>query len=154
MNFYAYVGNNPVNWVDPWGLYIGQLPAPPPGYNSAWTSGIYPNGRYWVQDPEGNRWVAHPEDKFHWRHWDGPDNDRWPYNSKKRRPNQKKSCKDDQSDTDPNGNVPSWSPNEVTDTDPLSPTNIFIYPVIPTPRFPAIVPIPTPSPAPVPVLVY
>ena len=32
LNLYAFVGNNPVNWVDPWGLTInnkkGQLPVP------------------------------------------------------------------------------------------------------------------------------
>lgn len=29
VNFYAYVGNNPVNWVDPLGLFRGSQPPPP-----------------------------------------------------------------------------------------------------------------------------
>jgi RHS repeat-associated protein len=147
-NLYGYCINDPVNFNDPLGLWIGQLPPSPPGFNpSTWPSGTYGNGKWWVQDPDGNRWVAHPEDKNHWRHWDKDDNSRWPPNSFKPRPNQKK-YSDKYSPCDPSGDAPSWGPNELTNTDPMSPNNIFI-PVVPiNPTIPLLQPSPGLIPVP------
>jgi hypothetical protein len=45
-NYYRYVGNNPVNWVDPWGLaadavpWVGPLPWTLPGLLNPITVGI------------------------------------------------------------------------------------------------------------------
>jgi len=145
------VQNNPINWIDPWGLYLGQFPPPPPGYDpSTWSSGRYPSGKYWVQDPEGARWIMHPEDKGHWRHWEDPGGRQWPPNAKKRWPTQKRPTQCDQSEVDPSGDSPSWGPNELTMTDPFALENIFIYPVNPAmPRVPYPVGIPVRVPVPV-----
>lgn len=152
INLYGFLGNNALSFIDSYGLYLGQLPPPPPGYNpGTWSSGIYPNGTWWVRDPDGNRWLAHAEDDIHWRHWDkpdntdGPDNDRWPRNCFKKKPGDRNKPK--RSDTDPSGDAPSWGPNEFTNTDPLSPGNIII-PVVPiNPQIPIIEWPLVPSPA-------
>lgn len=75
VNLFAYSYNNPLNLIDPWGLYPGQMPPSPPGYNpDTWATKANPNGKWEVYDPDtGKRWVAHPEDEKHWRHWDDPD---------------------------------------------------------------------------------
>lgn len=113
VNLYAYVANTPTRYSDPFGLWPGQMPAPPPGYDpSTWTAGQWDNGRWFVKDPTGRYWTSHPEDPAHWRHWDrtgptGKDEGPWPPNSKKPRPNQKK-LPADRCETDPSGNAPEW----------------------------------------------
>jgi hypothetical protein len=106
--------------LDPLGLDIGDLPPPPPNYDpSTWRQGKYDNGKYYLTDPDNNKWVSHEEDKTHWRHWDKFEKDdngntknkgRWPQNSKKPWDNQKKKLNIDQSSADPSGDTPSWDP--------------------------------------------
>lgn len=48
VNFYRYVGNSPISWIDPAGL--GRLPADPTGLGSDWQHD--PSHR----DPNGSRW--------------------------------------------------------------------------------------------------
>jgi RHS repeat-associated protein len=49
MNLYGYVGGDPVNWVDPWGLVnINLLPKGSPGYDTAEKYNS-PDGRFTVQ---------------------------------------------------------------------------------------------------------
>ncbi len=103
MNLYAYTGGDPINWIDPAGLAIGDPPSKyPPGHDpGTWI----PDGdNYW--DPDGNHWSPHPEDKGHWPHWDKqyPDGkrERYPKKSKKPWPGQKKKPYGDQSAEDPN----------------------------------------------------
>jgi RHS repeat-associated protein len=134
LNRYAYVRNNPINWIDPPGLYPNQMPPPPPGYNpETWPSGVYPNGNYWVLDPADPRdpWVAHPEDDIHWRHWDktpkGGPHQRLPEQCFKPGSNKKAL----QSPADPNGDTPGWAPNELTNMDPYSPENFYLFPMDP-----------------------
>ncbi len=118
-------------------------PPPPPGYDAnTWKQGQWPNGRYWVEDPEGNKYTAHPEDSGHWRHWDKSDSDsdddgddgdgqeRWPPNSKKLRSNQTKP-KADQSLSDPNGDAPPWTPTPFTPVVPIDPTPFPDLPILP-----------------------
>lgn len=114
-----------------------HFPPPPPGYDpKTWTQGQWSNTKwYFLKDPEGNVYTAHPEDDGHWRHWDKRDGDnndqgRWPPNSLKPREGQKK-LREDQSISDPNGDAPPWMP------DPL-------VPVIPIPT--PLPPIPAPAP--------
>jgi RHS repeat-associated protein len=113
INLYSYVSGNPINYYDSLGLYIDQLPPNPPGYDpNTWQNlGKNPNGRWELKDPNGGKWRADPEDPSHWRHWHDPKGKRWPSNSKKPWPNQKKPKKD-QSSCDPNGNEPAWAPQE------------------------------------------
>jgi RHS repeat-associated protein len=151
INTYGYVGANPLRWIDRYGLAIGDYPPPPPGYNpNTWTQGQWPNGKYWLQDPEGNKFTVHPEDEGHWRHWDkrDPDNNdqgQCPPNSGKPRDNQEK-LKPNQSPVDPNGDAPPWAPRQSLPDAPIIP----IIPVdpIPIPIFPEI-----PIIEPIPVLV-
>lgn len=112
----------------------GSYPPLPPGYDpKTWKQGQWPNGRYWLEDPEGNKYTVHPEDDGHWRHWDKQDRDgndqgRWPPNSLKPRPGQK-SLNDNQSPSDPSGNAPPWSPSPYVPDFPIEP--------VPIPEFPA-----------------
>jgi RHS repeat-associated protein len=146
INRYAYVAANPLRYIDPLGLAIDDLPPPPPGYNrSTWEHGTFDNGRYYIKDPNGRMYIAHPEDKGHWRHWDvyPPDDDgkggggkkRFPENSKKGWPNQKK-YKSDQCPVDPNGDAEPWVPTdeqrmwkEYYDGDPYSHSYPYFSPI-------------------------
>jgi RHS repeat-associated protein len=107
INLYAYVLNNPLNWVDPLGLEIGDPPSPyPPGHNpDTWV----PDGNGGYTDPDGSKWTPHPEDKGHWPHWDEQPpkgkKKRHPPKSKKPWPGQKKPPYGDQSPTDPNKEI-------------------------------------------------
>jgi hypothetical protein len=110
------VQNNPVNYIDPMGLYIGQFPPSPPGFNPAtWKAGQWDNGRWFLGSPEGRVYTIHPEDTGHWRHWDiegpgGKDEGSSPSNPNKPWPGQKTKLKSDQCETDPSGNAPEWTP--------------------------------------------
>jgi RHS repeat-associated protein len=156
INPYAYVGNDPINMIDPLGLYPGQMPPPPPGYNpNTWVARSLPTdaGNYvWqLTDPEsGQRWIAHPEDEGHWRHWDDPDkrgpDKRWPTNSRKPWPNQKRSPYGQQSGCDPSGDAPEWTPPPTSE---FSRTPFFLpLPgVVPLVPMPGVAPLPTLVPA-------
>jgi uncharacterized protein RhaS with RHS repeats len=117
INLFAYVQNNPLNKVDPWGLYIGQMPPPPPGYNqSTWRLSQWDSGRWVLKSPDGRIYTAHPEGSGEWRHWDiqgpgGKDEGSWPKNKGKPWPKQKpKNLKPTQCDVDPSGDTPGWMP--------------------------------------------
>ena len=153
VNLFAYSYNNPLNLIDPWGLYPGQMPPSPPGYNpDTWATKANPNGKWEVYDPDtGKRWVAHPEDEKHWRHWDDPDkkgpDKRWPRNSKKKWPGQKRDAYGEQSDCDPSGEEAEWEPplDEFHRLDPFGRVvpfdqPIFIYPVPHSPVPPVFAP--------------
>jgi RHS repeat-associated protein len=145
LNLYQYARANPLRFVDLTGLAIGDLPPPPPGYNpNTWTQGQWSNGRSWLRDPEGNTYTVHPEDASHWRHWDKRDKDnndqgQCPPNSGKPRPGQEK-LKENQSETDPNGDGPSWVPRQSLPDAPI--------PAVPVPIIP-VDPIPIPEPVPI-----
>jgi len=81
INLYAYVVNDPVNWVDPWGLM--KLPSDPSGLPPGWTpdpSHKDPNGQRF-RDPSGRPLDWHPgqpgADPKTWKgrdHWHDPQN--------------------------------------------------------------------------------
>jgi RHS repeat-associated protein len=79
INLYAYVVNDPLNWVDPWGLM--QLPNDPSGLPPGWTpdpSHKDPNGQRF-RDPSGRPLDWHPgrPGEPGWRgkdHWHDPQN--------------------------------------------------------------------------------
>jgi RHS repeat-associated protein len=147
LNTYAYAAGDPARWLDRQGLAEGDFPPPPPGYDpNTWPSGAWPNnGKYWTQDPKnGDVYTIHPEDEGHWRHWDkqdggGNDGGMCPPNSAKRRKGQKKAPYGNQSDTDPNGDAPAWTP-----PDPAPKPSVPV-PTAPLPFVP-IDPIPSPGP--------
>jgi len=118
-NLYGYVGGDAVNWTDWEGLYTGQYPPEPPGYNpKTWKWGIeeQKNGttKPYLEDPEGKRYYPHREDKGHWQHWDFNQSGRkkrYPHNCCKPWPNQK-SLKQHQCKYDPSGNQPELKPSQ------------------------------------------
>jgi RHS repeat-associated protein len=108
-NLYGYTGGNPTNFTDPLGL-TGAYPPTPPGFDEGWKAGVFDDGTAYWQDPQGNKWLPHPEDWGHWRHWDKQDKDGndqgpWPPNSGKMWPLQKKP-KSNQCEKDPSGDAP------------------------------------------------
>jgi hypothetical protein len=121
------------------------FPPTPPGYDpKTWTQGRWRNNdKYFLKDPKGKTYTAHPDDDGHWRHWDMQDGDgnklgRWPPNSLKPREGQKR-LGEDQSDIDPNGDAPPWTPDPFVPVSPLPPA--------PIPRLTEPTPGPTPFPA-------
>jgi RHS repeat-associated protein len=113
-NLYSYVLNNPVLYTDPSGLDGGTpggspyLPDPnrkPPGWNPSWPTGEDGRGPY-SQDPDtGRKYYPHPEDGEHWDHYDYDNENgkprRYPPNSKKPWPGQKRKPRKGQCDKDP-----------------------------------------------------
>ncbi len=82
----------------------------PKGWDPSWPSGSDPRGPF-VQDPNGPKWYPHPEDDGHWPHWDREDNqERYPPNSKKPWPGQKRPPYEDQSDKNPWPQPPTPQP--------------------------------------------
>jgi RHS repeat-associated protein len=142
MDFYAYVGNAPTGFNDPFGLFPGQMPPSPPAYGPGWSVGQWDNGKWFVKDPEGNFWTAHPEDDIHWRHWDkqdpnGKDQGDWPPTNKKPRSNQKK-LPPDRCEADPSGDAPEWKPPVI-----FSPMGVPSIPIVPMPGYvPPLPPLP------------
>jgi len=80
VNLYNYAGNNPQNFIDPFGLITpGSKEHRPPGWNDnwKWQPGSRGTGNRWW-DPEGGEWRWHAPDKYHDKgHWDYNPWDKW-----------------------------------------------------------------------------
>jgi RHS repeat-associated protein len=116
---YAYALNSPVMYTDREGMALGDLPPPPPGYDPSWPWGEFLKGRGgatpYLQSPSGDKYLLHPEDAGHWRHYDiqgpgGDDKGRWPPNCLKPRSNQVRGLGDNQSGADPSGDAAPIKP--------------------------------------------
>lgn len=103
VNVYGYVGGDPVNGIDlsGFGPYLPQPDRRPPGWNNGWETGTDKRGDYSKSPNSEEKWYPHTEDKGHWGHYDSDKGPRYPGNSKKPWPGQKKKLKEDQSDKDP-----------------------------------------------------
>jgi RHS repeat-associated protein len=148
INLYRAMRNSAMNWVDPLGFYIGQMPPMPPDYDPwTWKPGTFADDTPYLEDPTGRKWITHPEDIGHWRHWDkqgpdGKDEGRWPPNSKKPPCNQKKKPKPDQSTTDPSGNEPPFAWPKTNPPIPFMPLDPIEIPTGIPIRIPIRIPIP------------
>lgn len=146
-NLYAYVLNSPISFIDPNGLDGGRKPPnpnpylknpdrKPPGWDPSWPTGQEPSGRGYNENPEtGRRYYPHEEDPGHWDHYDYYENGkrkRYPPNSLKPRPGQKKPKKG-QCDKDP---WPEPAPQPAPDPakDPMK--YVPEFPSIPAPNIP------------------
>lgn len=150
VDWYGYAFQNPLSWTDVFGLYPGQMPPLPPGYSwFTWQAIEFDTG-WALRAPDGRLFLPHPEDAGHWRHWDiqkpgGGSGGRWPGNSLKPWPGQKKGFKKHQCSTDPSGDAPGWEPP------PRNPLYEGGAPDAPlTPFLPLPGPVPMPSPFPMP----
>jgi RHS repeat-associated protein len=116
INLYGFVGNNPVNFVDPFGLvdyppgFIGpRLPSPglpdpnwkPRGWNPNWPEGYDKRGPFYEDPNSGDKWYPHPEDPSHWPHYDSDKGTRFPDKCLKPKPNQKRPPYGKQNPTNP-----------------------------------------------------
>lgn len=140
LNIYAYVHQQPMQYVDPLGLAIGDVPPPPPGYDPrTWTNGTWPNGKTYLKGPDGTTYTMHTEDEEHWRHWDkngpnGEDQGMCPEKSAKPYSNQKQPPFGKQSASDPNGDAAPWEAPQESPVRPSYPTDelppIFVPPML------------------------
>jgi RHS repeat-associated protein len=103
INLYSYSLNNPTNLMDNIGLkgdpYLPDASRKPPGWTPSWPTGQDGRGPY-SEDPSGRRWYPHPEDDGHWDHYHYPGG-RYPKDSLKPWPGQKRPPYGNQSDKDP-----------------------------------------------------
>jgi len=113
LNLYAFCGDDPVNWRDPWGeqkdgpylqpnspyLPNGGLP---PGCTPDWPSGRPPyGGRPWIQNPStGEKWFPHTSPN-EWPHYDSDRENHYPERRGIPEPNRKRPPKPNQSPTNP-----------------------------------------------------
>lgn len=121
VNLYAYSGNNPIRYRDPFGL--SPCPEPPCRTDKDGMEGrplppdVDPDKVTWVENPDygsqggyyehdetGAKYIPDPSRKRHWPHWDivepGGKTSHYPKQYKQPWPGQKK-LGDDQSATDP-----------------------------------------------------
>jgi len=106
INLYGYVLDDPVNGIDPLGLacnpsYLSNPSQKPPGWNPNWKTGTDPRGPYSEDPNSGMKYYPHEEDDYHWPHYDKSSGGRYPENSLKPWPNQKRSPYRNQSDKNP-----------------------------------------------------
>ena len=78
-NLYGYVQNDPVNWVDTWGLWVKNPPGGVPVYvkpeNNSQPIGILPPGYEWPGSPDGSTPVTGNDAWDKYRGWEStPEN--------------------------------------------------------------------------------
>ncbi len=116
-NIVGYANQNPLRFIDPSGLAVGDYPPPPPGYDpTTWKQGVWGNGKTWLTDPStGTTYTVHTEDQGHWRHWDmqnanGKQIGQCPSTSSKL---SNKAPQTKQSSVDPNGDAAPWKSPQI-----------------------------------------